>query len=151
MLSEQQDVKRRPTAGWDGTSNFVRRGRHAWPTRCRARSGFDASSISAVRAGTLPPTALPPIIYASHQIAWTVFASGRAYPQPFPGRPVPGGSGRRADVQGGPANWAASLQAASSWPRESRRLAAHRVMHLPKMGIGATAMLMQDRTATSRT
>src|SRR6186713_3429 len=66
--------------GWN--EYFVRRGRSVYLADqvSRARSGFDASTLSAVRAGTLPPTALPPIIYASHQIAWTVFRFGPSYP-----------------------------------------------------------------------
>jgi pimeloyl-ACP methyl ester carboxylesterase len=50
----------------------------------RARSGFDSSVISEVKAGTQPPSALPNIIYASQQIAWTVFRFGPSFGQTFP-------------------------------------------------------------------
>ena len=75
--------------GWD--EYFVRRDRPVYLADqvSRARSGFDASTISAVKAGAQPPSALPNIIYASQQIAWTVFRFGPAYRQGVPGRPVP--------------------------------------------------------------
>jgi pimeloyl-ACP methyl ester carboxylesterase len=70
--------------GWN--EYFVRRGRAVYLADqvSRARSGFDATSFAAVKAGTLPPSALPNIINASHQIAWTVFRFGPSYPQVFP-------------------------------------------------------------------
>ena len=70
--------------GWN--EYFVRRGRAVYLADqvSRARSGFDASVFAAVRAGTMPPTALPNIINASHQVAWTVFRFGPSYPQTFP-------------------------------------------------------------------
>ena len=70
--------------GWN--EYFVRRGRSVYLADqvSRARSASTPARSSAVRAGTLPPTALPPIIYASHQIAWTVFRFGPSYPQAFP-------------------------------------------------------------------
>jgi hypothetical protein len=70
--------------GWN--EYFVRRGRAVYLADqvSRARSGFDASVFAAVRAGTMPPTALPAIINASHQVAWTVFRFGPSYPQTFP-------------------------------------------------------------------
>src|SRR4029077_16361186 len=59
--------------GWD--EYFVRRDRPVYLADqvSRARSGFDASTINAVKAGTVPPTQLPNILVASHQVAWTVF------------------------------------------------------------------------------
>ena len=187
----------------------------------------------------MPPTALPAIINASHQIAWTVFRFGPSYPQTFPdgqfpveaveelykqmipdlnallpspnptwtnmaalavrlkgavlmghsesgffpraGRAhrserhprhdldraaVPGRAhGRRrcrtlakiptlimfgdhlGDVQGGPANWAASLQSCEQLAARMKAAGGDvEVMHLPKMGIkGNSHMLMQDR------
>src|SRR5688572_24696283 len=59
--------------GWD--EYFVRRDRPVYLADqvSRARSGFDSSVISEVKAGTQPPSALPNIIYASQQVAWTVF------------------------------------------------------------------------------
>jgi len=70
--------------GWN--EYFVRRGRAVYLADqvSRARSGFDASVFAAVRAGTMPPSALPNIINASHQVAWTVFRFGPSYPQTFP-------------------------------------------------------------------
>src|SRR4030095_13451472 len=70
--------------GW--SEYFVRKGRPVYLAGqfSRARSGFDASVFAAVRAGTMPPSALPAIINASHQVAWTVFRFGPAYPQTFP-------------------------------------------------------------------
>jgi len=224
--------------GWN--EYFVRRGRPVYlaDQASRARSGFDASTFSAVRAGTLPPTALPAIIYASHQIAWTVFRFGPSYPQTFPDGQFPveavdelykqmipdlnaslpspnptwtnmaalatrlkgavlmghsesgffpeqaaliDPSGIRGmisieqpcptdltaaqvsalariptlimfgdhlgDVQGGPANWAASLQSCEQLALRMKAAGGDvEVMHLPKMGIkGNSHMLMQDR------
>ena len=70
--------------GWD--EYFVRQGRPVYLADqvSRARSGFDASVINAVRAGTLEPDALPNVLMASHQIAWTVFRFGPAFGTPFP-------------------------------------------------------------------
>jgi pimeloyl-ACP methyl ester carboxylesterase len=70
--------------GWD--EYFVRRDRPVYLADqvSRARSGFDASAISAVKAGAQPPSALPNIIYASQQVAWTVFRFGPAYGKAFP-------------------------------------------------------------------
>ncbi|HEY7187032.1 MAG TPA: hypothetical protein VH436_10815 [Vicinamibacterales bacterium] len=70
--------------GWD--EYFVRRDRPVYLADqvSRARSGFDATVISAVKAGTVPPSQLPNIINASHQIAWTVFRFGPEYGKTFP-------------------------------------------------------------------
>jgi pimeloyl-ACP methyl ester carboxylesterase len=70
--------------GWN--EYFVRRGHAVYLADqvSRARSGFDASVFAAVKTGSLPPSALPNIINASHQIAWTVFRFGPSYPQVFP-------------------------------------------------------------------
>jgi pimeloyl-ACP methyl ester carboxylesterase len=69
--------------GWN--EYFVRKGRAVYLADqvSRARSGFDPSIISAVKAGTAPPSALPNIIAASHQVAWTVFRFGPSYPKAF--------------------------------------------------------------------
>jgi pimeloyl-ACP methyl ester carboxylesterase len=69
--------------GWN--EYFVRKGRPVYLADqvSRARSGFDPSIIAAVKAGTAPPSALPNIIAASHQIAWTVFRFGPSYPKAF--------------------------------------------------------------------
>ncbi|HZM58140.1 MAG TPA: hypothetical protein VFB85_00055 [Vicinamibacterales bacterium] len=70
--------------GWD--EYFVRRGRPVYLADqvSRARSGFDATTLNAVRAGTAPASQLPNILFATHQIAWTVFRFGPAYGQAFP-------------------------------------------------------------------
>jgi hypothetical protein len=70
--------------GW--SEYFVRRNRSVYLADqvSRARSGFDATVISAVKAGTAPPSQLPNVIFASHQIAWTVFRFGPTFGQAFP-------------------------------------------------------------------
>ena len=50
----------------------------------RARSGFDPSTFTAVKAGTIPPSQLPNVLVASHQTAWTVFRFGPKYGEAFP-------------------------------------------------------------------
>jgi hypothetical protein len=49
----------------------------------RARSGFDPSVMAAVKAGTAPPSALPNIISATHQLSWVLFRFGPSYPNAF--------------------------------------------------------------------
>jgi pimeloyl-ACP methyl ester carboxylesterase len=70
--------------GWD--EYFVRRDRPVYLADqvSRARSGFDASAINAVKAGTVPPSQLPTVLQASNQIAWTVFRFGPTYGTAFP-------------------------------------------------------------------
>ena len=70
--------------GW--SEYFVRRDRAVYLADqvSRARSGFDPTTIAAVKAGTLPPSQLPGILSASHQVAWTVFRFGPRYNVPFP-------------------------------------------------------------------
>jgi pimeloyl-ACP methyl ester carboxylesterase len=70
--------------GWN--EYFVRKNRAVYlaDQSSRARSGFDASTINAVKAGTVPPTQLPSVIMASHQTAWTVFRFGPTFGKPFP-------------------------------------------------------------------
>jgi pimeloyl-ACP methyl ester carboxylesterase len=70
--------------GWD--EYFVRRDRPVYLADqvSRARSGFDASTINAVKAGTAPASQLPTVLQASNQVAWTVFRFGPAYGTPFP-------------------------------------------------------------------
>jgi hypothetical protein len=69
--------------GWD--EYFVRNDRPVYLADqvSRARSGFDASIIAAVKSGAAPPSALPAIISASHQIGWTVFRFGPQFGTPF--------------------------------------------------------------------
>src|SRR6186713_2365305 len=70
--------------GWD--EYFVRRDRAVYLADqvSRARSGFDASLINAVRGGTAPASQLPAVLQATNQIAWTVFRFGPVYGTPFP-------------------------------------------------------------------
>jgi hypothetical protein len=70
--------------GWD--EYFVRRGRSVYLADqvSRARSGFDATVINAVKSGAQPPSALPNVLAASHQVAWTVFRFGPSFGQAFP-------------------------------------------------------------------
>jgi pimeloyl-ACP methyl ester carboxylesterase len=69
--------------GWN--EYFVRKGRSVYLADqvSRARSGFDPSIIAAVKSGAAPPSSLPNIIAASHQVAWSVFRFGPSYPKPF--------------------------------------------------------------------
>jgi len=69
--------------GWD--EYFVRNDRSVYLADqvTRARSGFDATIIGAVKSGAQPPSALPDVIAASHQVAWTVFRFGPSFNQPF--------------------------------------------------------------------
>ncbi|HLQ76165.1 MAG TPA: hypothetical protein VK210_02360 [Terriglobia bacterium] len=70
--------------GWN--EYFVRKDRAVYlaDQSSRARSGFDPSLFSAVRAGTTPPNQLPNILAASHQTAWSVFRFGPTFGTPFP-------------------------------------------------------------------
>jgi pimeloyl-ACP methyl ester carboxylesterase len=70
--------------GW--SEYFVRKDRPVYLADqvSRARSGFDATTIAAVKAGTIPPSQLPNILNASHQVAWTVFRFGPRFNVPFP-------------------------------------------------------------------
>jgi len=70
--------------GWN--EYFVRKDRSVYLADqvSRARSGFDPSTITAVKAGTVPPSQLPNVLMASHQVAWSVFRFGPAFNKPFP-------------------------------------------------------------------
>jgi hypothetical protein len=70
--------------GWN--EYFVRKDRPVYLADqvSRARSGFDPSTINAVKAGTAPPSELPNILAASHQVAWSVFRFGPSFNTPFP-------------------------------------------------------------------
>jgi pimeloyl-ACP methyl ester carboxylesterase len=225
--------------GWD--EYFVRRERAVYLADqvSRARSGFDASAINAVKAGAQPASALPNIIAATHQVAWTVFRFGPTYGKTFPDGQFPveavdelykqmipdlnallpnpnptwknmaalavqlngailmghsesgffpqqaallNPSGIRGmisiempcpdlsaeqiatlakiptlvmfgdhlgDVQGGPANWAQSLESCNTYVKKVKDAGGDAVMmYLPQMGIkGNSHMLMQDRNS----
>jgi pimeloyl-ACP methyl ester carboxylesterase len=75
--------------GWN--EYFVRKNRSVYLADqvSRARSGFDASKITAVKAGTLPASELPNILSATHQTAWTIFRFGPSFNQPFPDEQFP--------------------------------------------------------------
>jgi pimeloyl-ACP methyl ester carboxylesterase len=70
--------------GWN--EYFVRKNRSVYlaDQSSRARSGFDPSTINAVRAGTLPVNQLPNVLMASHQTAWTIFRFGPTFGTTFP-------------------------------------------------------------------
>lgn len=70
--------------GW--SEYFVRRDRSVYLADqvSRARSGFDPTPFSQVRAGQRPPAEMPNILAATHQIAWTVFRFGPEYGETFP-------------------------------------------------------------------
>jgi len=70
--------------GW--SEYFLRKDRPVYlaDQSSRARSGFDPSTITAVKAGTAKPSELPNVLVASHQTAWTVFRFGPKYGEAFP-------------------------------------------------------------------
>ncbi len=70
--------------GWN--EYFVRKNRSVYLADqvSRARSGFDPTTINAVKAGTVPPSQLPNVLAASHQVAWSVFRFGPSFNVPFP-------------------------------------------------------------------
>jgi len=205
----------------------------------RARSGFDPSTLTAVKAGTMPPSQLPNVLAASHQTAWTVFRFGPKFGEAFPDGQFPieavdelykqmipdlnstlpnpnptlknmaalavklkgavlmghsesgffpeqaaltDPSGVKGlisiemgcpelkpeeiaiiakiptlvmfgdhlnDVQGGPANWASSLESCNKFVQQVKDKGGDaEMMYLPKMGIkGNSHMLMQDRNS----
>jgi len=75
--------------GWN--EYFVRKSRSVYLADqvSRARSGFDASRITAVKAGTSPPSELPGILSATHQTAWAIFRFGPTFNKPFPDEQFP--------------------------------------------------------------
>jgi pimeloyl-ACP methyl ester carboxylesterase len=78
--------------GWN--EYFVRKDRPVYLADqvSRARSGFDPSTITAVKAGAAPPSALPGIIAATHQLSWTLFRFGPEYGTAFPDEQFPVGA-----------------------------------------------------------
>jgi pimeloyl-ACP methyl ester carboxylesterase len=75
--------------GWD--EYFLRQDRSVYLADqvSRARSGFDSTVMSAVKSGAQPPSALPDVLSASHQVAWTVFRFGPRFGEPFPDSQFP--------------------------------------------------------------
>jgi pimeloyl-ACP methyl ester carboxylesterase len=75
--------------GW--SEFFLRRDRPVYLAEqvSRGRSGFDPTVISEVRAGRLPPSQLPAVISATHQLGWTVFRLGPVYGEAFADQQFP--------------------------------------------------------------
>jgi hypothetical protein len=75
--------------GW--SEYFVRKNRSVYLADqvSRARSGFDASIINSVKAGTAPPSQLPNVLMASHQTSWTLFRFGPTFNTAFPDEQFP--------------------------------------------------------------
>jgi len=75
--------------GW--SDYFVRRGHSVYlaDQSSRARSGFDATKINAVKLGHVPPSELPNISMASHQLSWLLFRFGPAFSTAFPDEQFP--------------------------------------------------------------
>lgn len=69
--------------GWN--EYFLRKDRSVYLADqvSRARSGFDATIINEVKAGTAKPSQLPNVLMASHQTAWTVFRFGPEFGKAF--------------------------------------------------------------------
>jgi len=69
--------------GWN--EYFVRRNRSVYLLEqpSRARSGFDASAIIAVRDGKAPPSQLPLVRIETHEAAWANFRFGPSFGTPF--------------------------------------------------------------------
>jgi pimeloyl-ACP methyl ester carboxylesterase len=75
--------------GWN--EYFLRKNRAVYLADqvARARSGFDATKINAVKLGTVPPSQLPTIFMASHQTSWTLFRFGPTFNTAFPDEQFP--------------------------------------------------------------
>jgi hypothetical protein len=75
--------------GWN--EYFLRKGRPVYLADqvSRARSGFDATQITAVKLGKDPPSELPNIFMASHQTSWTLFRFGPTFNTAFPDEQFP--------------------------------------------------------------
>ena len=69
--------------GWN--EYFLRKNRPVYLADqvARARSGFDASKINAIKMGQVPPSQLPNIFQASHQTSWVLFRFGPTYGKAF--------------------------------------------------------------------
>jgi pimeloyl-ACP methyl ester carboxylesterase len=75
--------------GWN--EYFVRKGHSVYlaDQSSRARSGFDATKITAVKMGKVPPSELPNIFMASHQTSWLLFRFGPTFNTAFPDEQFP--------------------------------------------------------------
>jgi hypothetical protein len=75
--------------GW--SEYFVRKDRSVYLADqvSRARSGFDPTAFADVRSGKAPPSQMPGILSASHQVGWTVFRFGPKYGEVFPDEQFP--------------------------------------------------------------
>jgi hypothetical protein len=75
--------------GWN--EYFLRKNRSVYlaDQASRARSGFDATKINAVKLGRVPPGELPTIFMASHQTSWTLFRFGPTFNKAFPDEQFP--------------------------------------------------------------
>jgi hypothetical protein len=75
--------------GW--SEYFVRKGRSVYLADqvSRARSGFDPTDFSAVRAGTLANQRMPSILEATHQFAWIAFRFGPKFGEGYPDEQFP--------------------------------------------------------------
>jgi pimeloyl-ACP methyl ester carboxylesterase len=75
--------------GWN--EYFLRKNRSVYlaDQSSRARSGFDATKINAVKLGNAPPSQLPNIFMASHQTSWTLFRFGPTFNNAFPDEQFP--------------------------------------------------------------
>ena len=75
--------------GWN--EYFLRKGRSVYlaDQSSRARSGFDATKINAVKLGKAPASELPNIFMASHQTSWTLFRFGPTFNTAFPDEQFP--------------------------------------------------------------
>ncbi len=75
--------------GWN--EYFLRKNRSVYlaDQSSRARSGFDATKINAVKLGAAPPSELPNIFMASHQTSWTLFRFGPTFNTAFPDEQFP--------------------------------------------------------------
>jgi hypothetical protein len=75
--------------GWN--EYFVRRGHPVYNVDqvSRARSGFNPTVFNKVRAGLLPPSALPNITRTSDEAAWQNFRFGPSFGVPWPDEQFP--------------------------------------------------------------
>ncbi len=78
-------------AAWAGTNtSSARIVPSIWRIRFPAPAPvLTRRKINAVKAGTLPPSQLPNVLTASHQVAWTVFRFGPTYGKAFPDEQFP--------------------------------------------------------------